>query len=142
MIYDDISNAHLYFGISTKLDEVLVDIQTALSEPSSTLIKNFINFKTGLEAEKSYELHRVYYDVHVVLEGTESFKMTHKDQLIYQTDYDEEHDILFGNSIEHCLDGYIKPGMFVVFFEHEAHKVGYDPVGNTSISKIVYKVRV
>ncbi|MDE8062012.1 YhcH/YjgK/YiaL family protein [Erysipelothrix rhusiopathiae] len=142
MIYDDISNAHLYFGINTKLDEVLVDIQTALSEPSSTLIKNFINFKTGLEAEKSFELHRVYYDVHVVLEGTESFKMTHKDQLIHQTDYDEEHDILFGDSIEHCLEGYIKPGMFVVFFEHEAHKVGYDPVGNTSISKIVYKVRV
>ncbi|WP_342621534.1 YhcH/YjgK/YiaL family protein [Erysipelothrix sp. P66] len=142
MIYDRISNAHLYLGLYPKLDEVLKDIQTTLSEPSSTLIKNFINFKTGLEAEKSFELHRVYYDVHVVLEGTESFKMTHKDQLIHQTDYDEEHDILFGNSIEHCLEGYIKPGMFVVFFEHEAHKVGYDLTGNNPISKIVYKVRV
>ncbi|MDE8135471.1 YhcH/YjgK/YiaL family protein, partial [Erysipelothrix rhusiopathiae] len=42
------------------------------------------------------ELHRDYFDVHVILEGTEYFKMTHKDQLIHQTDYDEAGDILFG----------------------------------------------
>lgn len=142
MIYDRISNAHLYLGLSSELDEVLKDIQTTISEPSSTLIKNFINFETGLEEEKSYELHRDYFDVHVILEGTEYFKMTHKDLLIHQTDYDEAGDILFGDCETHCTKDSLPPKSFVVFFEHEAHKVGYDLVGNNPISKIVYKVRV
>ncbi|NBA01792.1 DUF386 family protein [Erysipelothrix rhusiopathiae] len=142
MIYDHISNAHLYLGINENLDAILMDIQTSLLDPSTTLIKNFIHFETGIEAEKSYELHRIYYDVHVVLEGNEFFKMTHKDNLVHQTNYDEAHDILFGDCEPHQGEGILKPNTFVIFFEHEAHKVGYDLTGNNPISKIVYKVRI
>lgn len=144
MIYDNISNAHLYFGISPELDYVLKDIQQKLYLPATQpeLIKNFITFETGLEAEKFYEKHFRYYDVHVVLSGHEHYKMVPFENLTDLTEYNPEHDILFGTCDTYLTKGVMTPNHFIVFFPHEAHKVGYTPHAHESISKIVYKVKV
>jgi biofilm protein TabA len=96
---------------------------------------------TALAAEKKYEIHEKYIDVHYVLKGHESIWYTDVESLAPLTEYDEQKDIRFykdGPGSESVLGA----EDFIIFFPNEAHKP-LCAVGNPApLRKVVVKIIV
>lgn len=89
----------------------------------------------------TFEAHRKYIDVQIMLEGSEYVAWGDIRDLRVEIPYDEDIDVeRFSGSFEHVIK--ISKSMFYVAFPHDAHK----PVSHTDVpssyTKIVMKLPV
>lgn len=90
-----------------------------------------------------FETHKIYGDVHIVIQGVERIQIVSPEFLIPSTGYDEKNDIQLFTASSRISDIIVGPHEFVYFAPGEPHKpmcsVGMitDP-----ITKLVFKVRV
>ena len=88
---------------------------------------------------KSYESHKKYIDIHIVLTGEEIIEVAPIDALNPSTLYDREKDyILYKNKAGEMY--HLKPGICAIFFPQDAHMPGIAANKPEKISKIVIKV--
>ncbi len=95
-------------------------------------------FHTHLGHNPSWELHKRYIDLQIILEGTETIAWLPIDRLDKLSPYDEEKDIqtsLDPQAGEACA---LEAGMFGIYFPEDAHRPGN---GQGKIRKAVIKVR-
>ncbi|GAA4907924.1 YhcH/YjgK/YiaL family protein [Tessaracoccus lubricantis] len=93
------------------------------------------------EVKTQFEAHRVFADVHVVLQGEEVIKLAALDALTPATEFDEETD--FGlHEGPATVTVTLKPGWFVVAFPSDAHLPGVWSEGPSRVLKAVGKLRV
>jgi biofilm protein TabA len=146
MIYDKLNNLAAYVNGQTNLAKA---IHALLEHPVGTLVKgegffsSYANFNTTSISEARYESHKQNIDIHVVLKGKEYIECTHSDNLENLTQYDEDHDILFGdntNTLQSKI--FLTEGYFLIFFPHDAHLVGKHIDEESNVEKIVIKVAV
>jgi len=146
MIYDKITNLPQYAFRNPRLASCVADIMSKLqgeAEDNGDFAKNTISFETVSKAEKRFEAHRKYIDIHIVLEGREYVEVTHADNLTNVTGYDGERDILFGDAAAPAtFGGYLQQGYFLVCFPEDAHLVGTHETVVSQVTKIVYKIAI
>ena len=90
-----------------------------------------------------FEAHREYVDIQCILEGQELIESTTLNELAVDIPYDSEKDVAFylksdsWKTISHLL-----PGIFIVFFPHDAHMPGVS-VGDSPefVKKVVVKIK-
>lgn len=90
-----------------------------------------------------FEAHREYVDIQCLLEGQELIESTTLNELTVNMPYDSEKDVAFylktdsRKTISHLL-----PGIFIVFFPHDAHMPGVS-VGDSPafVKKVVVKIK-
>lgn len=93
---------------------------------------------------KTYESHRTYIDIHIVLEGEECIEIADTSLLKPLGAYDPQNDFIpYGNDVRgECI--HLLPGMVTVFFPQDAHMPGIAPeaVKRGEILKVVVKQRI
>jgi YhcH/YjgK/YiaL family protein len=111
------------------------------ADDAANFRKNKIKFTTAPKAEKRYEAHRNYIDIHVVLEGREYVEVSHIERLEQATSYDAASDIYFGDvPSDRKFCGYLDSGSFLVCFPEDTHLVGAHLDSASDVVKVVYKI--
>lgn len=89
-------------------------------------------------ADKKFELHRKYLDVHIVLSGEEVIEYEDITLLTPGDEYNAEKDIqrLTGTGCPVV----VKEGMFCLVFDHDGHKTGCFLEKTGKLRKIVLKI--
>ena len=148
MIYDIIASAASYKGMNPHLDTA---IDFMLSQDLNALpfgrtdIDGSNVFLNKMEAEtmpadqKQFEVHQVYMDIQIDLQGSECIETGDVRQFSCP-DFSAEKDIGFGDcpALASCV---LTPGSFTVCMAGEPHKPGITACGDTHLVKCVLKVR-
>ncbi|MDR3570072.1 MAG: YhcH/YjgK/YiaL family protein [Syntrophobacteraceae bacterium] len=149
MIYDTFENFGKYFHTGGPLHRALTF--AAAFDPSGPngryeieaedIFAIVSSYETSLASQNSFEIHRKYADVQIVIEGEEKIEVW-LSGLKTAGDYDEIKD---KESLEAPLDSaalVMRPGYFAVLYPNEAHRPGCDYRGKSQVRKIVVKVRI
>ncbi len=143
MILDYLNRIEQYDGTWPKLVEAVKFAQTVMDKEVGRYDQDDYfalvqEMETKLMSEKEYELHRVYVDVHIVIEGEEVMGYEDISKLTPIDEYNETKDIQFLTGEGQPV--VIRPGMFCVVFPHDGHKPGCCAENPAKLKKIVLKI--
>lgn len=148
MIYTKRDRLGRYKGISRELDTAieflknadLSALQMGRNDVDGDLVYiNRFNYTTMPEAVASWEGHKLYADIHVVLEGEERIGVTDAASL-KAGKYDEAGDFI---PYEGPVDSWVtmRPGDILVVFPEDVHMVKVQLNGASEVKKAVFKVK-
>jgi YhcH/YjgK/YiaL family protein len=150
MIYDTLKNFGRYFHSTGSLFRALSF--AAAFDPtrpdgryeidSDRIFALVSSYETSPAAQNRFEVHRIYADVQVVLEGEEKIEVSPASGIITIGDYDETKDAAILEASGDSAALVMRPGYFAVLYPHEAHRPGSDLHGKSHVRKIVVKVRL
>lgn len=150
MIFDKLSNAQQYKGLHPAIDQVL-DAATAYHPdnfPSERVVldgdrvyMNMASYETHSAEGASFEAHKRYADVMVIVEGVETIYVKPTDRLshVYQ-EYNPQKDILMADFDTDAIPVRVEAGDFVVLFPQDAHAPGCHAGEAAKVKKIVGKI--
>lgn len=148
MIYDTIENARLYQGMNPHLDKAIDFILTqdlnalpfGRTEIDGTnVFCNKMEASTMPADQKQFEMHRIYMDIQIDLQGSEGVE-TGDIRAFSCPDFSAEKDVGFGDcrTVASCV---LTPGSFTICMAGEPHKPGITVSDDTHLIKCVLKVR-
>ena len=159
MIFDTLENLERYRGLDARLDRGLEALRAFRSGDAgfpledgrhelagSGLYASISSYRSQAPKAKSFEAHRRYLDVQVVLEGRETLYWAPLGRLRPDGEYSPGEDIAFYSPQAQGLGlGLpLEPGLFTVLFPQDGHKPGCHPAGGRpqAVRKLVLKVRL
>ncbi|CUO83826.1 YhcH/YjgK/YiaL family protein [Clostridium disporicum] len=101
---------------------------------------NVVSYKTTNKADRFWEAHRKYIDVHLMLDGTEKIALNHIDNL-EQKEYEEEGDFLSLNGEESAVVT-LEKGDFLICYPEDAHMTAIKVDESKDIKKAIFKVKI
>ena len=148
MIYDTIQNARLYKGMNPHLDRAIEFMLTQdlnalpmgrTEIDGSNVFCNKMEAQTMPAEEKLFEVHQVYMDIQIDLQGSECIE-TGEIRGFSCPDFSAEKDVGFGDcrTVASCV---LTPGSFTLCLANEPHKPGITACADTHLVKCVLKVR-
>lgn len=150
MIHDTYDHAGLYESCCENLTRA-VELAGSLSpdapdgriEIDGEAMFGVVNsYTTKSPEDASFEAHRKYIDVQILLAGEERIDVTQQTDLPVLQPYDEDADVMFYASPRACVSVPLKPGEFVVLFPHDTHRPGVTLNAPSDVRKLVVKIRV
>jgi len=149
MILDKLSNADLYRGIHPRIAAAfhwLKNTDLATLPLGKTVIDGEHRFALAQEytpkepALLKYEAHRRYWDVQVVVSGSERMGWAHLSQMTVSEPHDYERDVAFYRGTGQFV--LVPAGYFTIFSPQDVHMPGVaaEPLG--LVRKVVVKVEV
>lgn len=146
MITDHIDRLHLYYGMHPGLDQVIEAMKTLdlnrLPNGRHDIQGDdvFVNLMdTELKPASTWEVHRRYIDLQLILAGEETIAWAPKDEIAGFPPYDSERDIQISTDPQRGNPVTLKPGMFGIYFPEDAHMPG---LGTGRGRKAVFKIKV
>ena len=149
MIFDSLDNFRSYVGLHAGF----ADVQAFLSETDLSTLpegKHPINDNGSYASVNEYntrsiedcfiECHQKFIDVQIIAWGEENIGVAHK-RFCVEQQYDHDNDF---QKLTGRVD-FIRlvPGLFVVFFPHDAHEPGVrNGTEAVPVKKIVFKIPV
>lgn len=150
MIFDTITNRHLYAGLSARIDAALAYLETTdfktLSPgryelDSDNLFALVQEYNSIPREQAKFECHRRYIDIQYVDEGIEQIGFGKTGKMEVSTEYDPAMDISFLKGEGDYVT--LEKGSFGIFFPDDAHQPKVAPSGVPGkVKKVVIKVRV
>jgi len=146
MIIDTIENLTYYEAINNKLGNglnKLTEVEINYDK-RFTFDGGFLFFQTGTTSpmdEGTFEAHKKYIDVQIVLEGSEYVAWTPIDQLTNVTEYNSEKDVVRLNGEPETIMQ-IKKGIGYICLPHDGHKALKYIDEVTEYKKAVIKIEI
>ena len=147
MILAKNAQAAAYRGIHPRLDAVLdrlndeflasVGNVTQQIEGDKLYVTRF-DYETQPAEATFFEAHRRYLDVHVMVQGEEGVEIASPNGL----DLFEHKDDFYAYRGEADFRFVLRPGMFLVVFPDDAHRIKMQVNGPENVSKVVFKLLV
>jgi biofilm protein TabA len=150
MIHDTFDHAGLYDGCCENFHRA-VELARKLSpdtpkgkiEIDDEAMYAMVNiYITKSPEEASFEAHRKYIDVQILLAGRERIDVTQRTDLPVLQSYAEDADAMLYAAPAAFTSVLLEPGQFVVLFPHDAHRPGVSLGAKTEVRKLVVKIRV
>ena len=149
MITDTLENAAIYKKLGRNFEKAFDFLQRS-DLNSFPLGKHVIDgdnvfmivseYTSKLLSDARWEAHRVYADIQLLLAGNEKIGYAPLSGMKVTEDYNPAKDILF---LKGCGDyTTISPGVFAVFFPHDAHQPCVSIGNQQAVKKLVVKVRM
>lgn len=152
MIFDNIHNSELYYGIHPKCKAAFEFIQKAVENnlekgkyeiDGEEIYAVVQQYETKLQENAVFEGHKKYIDVQYVVEGLEMLGLQKISKAVVKNEYDEGKDAaLYERSADasYCV---ATKGDFCIFYPHDLHSPGvaYNNLP-TPVKKIVVKIRI
>ena len=149
MIYDKLSNAKRYLGISSNLDVALRFIaehdlnELPLGKTSILDDQVFINVMmteaSPLE-EKEFKIHKKYMDIQLDIFGTERIDIGDSGNIdIFESNTEDDLYFVKSNTRTECILG---PGNFLICMAGEPHKPAIATGADVSLKKCVVKIHI
>ena len=147
MILANNAHAAVYRGIHPRLDRVLdclndeflnsVGSKTLYLEDDRLYVTRF-DYDTQPPEQTFFEAHKRYLDVHVMVRGEEGVEIASPDGLEL---FDQKDDFYaYRGEAQHRL--VLRPGMFLVVFPDDAHRIKMQIDVPQPVSKVVFKLLV
>ena len=147
MIVDSLKNWKSYQGIHDDFDKVFAIFEqiatgtikgkTVIEEGNVWVNAPAVVVET--DAEKLYEAHRDFIDIHYIASGKEQFGVINIEDLSVVKEYDQAGDYSLLSGDVECVT--LKKGDFCVVFPQDAHIPAYHKVGNEELVRVVAKIR-
>ena len=134
-------NLHKHFGaILAFLEKNSLNTQEEGRYPllGEDVFVSISRYKT--QADKSFEAHKQYIDIQMVLEGSEYIEWSPLSKTQTKTTYDRDKDIIFLSGAGQKLEA--TPNLFFIFFPEDAHKPGLPIHTPEHVKKAVFKIKV
>lgn len=145
MIADTLENLPLYRGLHPNLDLVIdaLDSLDLNSLPDGRHAIHgddaFLNLsQTRLSQSGTWEAHRNYIDLQLVLQHEETIAWAPLDSISGFSGYDEKKDLMQSDDPQEGSRLLLRAGMFALFFPEDAHQPG---LGEGQGRKAVFKIR-
>ncbi|MDR0966917.1 MAG: YhcH/YjgK/YiaL family protein [Myxococcales bacterium] len=148
MIYDHLDHLSLYSGLSPRLDTAIQWLLQSNLEAlplgrtdiggDDVFVNVFLSDSRAPE-DAEFEIHSLYDDLQLVLDGQERFEVACGDFLPTQA-YDADRDAAFGAAPIQC-GGVLDEQHFAIFFVGEAHRPALLSESFTKVKKAVIKIR-
>ena len=152
MIFDNIDNCHLYYGIHNRFQDAFDFIKKAVSEnyecgryeiDGKNLFAFIQEYTTKPENEGMYEGHKNYIDIQFIVSGIEEIYDVDINKTEIKVEYDGEKDIAFYQDSPKATKAVLEAGEYGIFLPKDLHKPGISFNGEkSSVKKIVVKVKV
>lgn len=148
MIYDTLTNSHLYYGISARLQKTL---DFLVNSDFSTIPDGryeidgndvFANISHGMTVQNTpnAEAHNTYLDIQYLIEGHELIGVAQRETLT-EVEAHPERDIWFYTGKYEYLS--LGDNRFIILWPHDAHAPNHAVDGiPVATRKCVVKVRV
>ena len=148
MIYDTLTNSHLYYGISARLQKAL---DFLVNSDFSTIPDGryeidgndvFANISHGMTVQNTpnAEAHNTYLDIQYLIEGHELIGVAQRETLT-EVEAHPERDIWFYTGKYEYLS--LGDNRFIILWPHDAHAPNHAVDGiPVATRKCVVKVRV
>ena len=147
MILANNAHAAVYRGIHPRLDRVLdclndaflasVGAETQQLEGDRLYVTRF-DYQTQPPEQTFFEAHKRYLDVHVMVSGEEGVEIASPEGLQL---FDQKGDFFaYRGEAQHRF--VLRPGMFLVVFPDDAHRIKMQVNGPQAVSKVVFKLLV
>lgn len=152
MIFDNIKNCKMYFGINPNFEKAFSFINRVFEEnlevgryeiEGDEVYAMVQTYETKPDVECRFEGHEKYIDIQVVVEGCEMIGVADISKAVPETDYNEEKDIAFYRNCQTASYCIAEAGDFLVLYPHDIHRPGMacDNIPE-NVKKVVVKVRV
>ncbi len=147
MIFDELKNCALYYGVNKHFEKAFDFIKSYASNPLEAGTYE-IDGKdvfamvqdNPLKDDARFETHKLYIDIQFVISGSEKMQYAPVDSLTLTEDKTPDKDVLFYDNTNLATDLKVYAQSFAVFFPNDGHKPGLKLDGETN-KKIVVKVR-
>ncbi|MDD3172333.1 MAG: YhcH/YjgK/YiaL family protein [Herbinix sp.] len=144
MIVDKFSNLGFYKSVIKNLDNAIEAVKKLekMEVGKYEFEGGFFMVQQGVTNpmnEGTFEVHRKYVDIHIIVDGSEDVAWGYLSDLKEETAYDEEKDAAFysGNT-DHNI--HVTSGMCYVAFPHDGHMPVRHVSQSQSYTKIVIKL--
>ena len=148
MIFDKLSNAHLYYGISKRIEKALKWLGQAdigalpLGKnviDGDNIYANVSNADTKPLEQSQTETHYKYIDIQYVYKGEEYIGFLPSEFLGKVTKNDVDHDACFYEATPDLIT--TSAGYFMLVFPHDAHAPRVAKGSPMKTHKVVVKVK-
>jgi len=147
MIADQLAKANMYARLGDRFAVALKYLQTndwaklevgKYEIEGSDVFAIVSEYQSKKLEDAKWEAHNKYADIQFIISGEEKMGYAPLSTMTEKDSYNPEKDIVF-------LDGsgdYItaKPGMFIIFFPHDAHRPSVAVGASLAVKKVVIKV--
>lgn len=152
MVFDNLKNCELYYGMHPRFKEAFDFIKKALSEnlavgkyeiDGKELWASVQEYTSKLENEAKVEAHKNYIDIQFIVSGTEVIEGFDLQKATPKSEYNDVKDVMFYEDNSNSTKGILSENEYGIFFPNDVHKPGMCLNGNqTTVKKIVVKVKV
>lgn len=144
MIIDELKNIKKYniipVAVINFLFSLTSDTPAGHYEISENAYANIDEYETRAESLCTFEAHKKYIDIQMVLSGKENLKYVNTDFLSIKEEYNEKQDVMFFNTADSDTV-VLTPFKFAFVMPHEAHKPQVAFNSNPSkVKKVVVKI--
>ncbi|MBR5472526.1 MAG: YhcH/YjgK/YiaL family protein [Clostridia bacterium] len=152
MVFDNIKNCELYYGMHPRFREGFDFIKKAIAEnlpdgkyeiDGKELWASVQEYTSKLESEAKAEAHKNYIDIQYIVSGVEVIEGFDIDKATEKSEYNDVKDVMFYENYALSTKGILSADEYGIFFPRDVHKPGMCLCGNqATVKKIVVKVKV
>lgn len=152
MIFDNVKNCGIYYGINPKFEKAFSFIKKAMTEKmevgkyeidGTDIFALVQNYDSKPIEECSFEGHENYIDIQCVTEGCETMGVMEISKAVIRDAYNGERDVAFYEDSDTASYCTVHQGEFCIFYPQDIHRPGVAFCNEPSnVDKIVVKVRV
>lgn len=152
MVFDNLKNCELYFGMHPRFKEAFDFIKKAITEnlavgkyeiDGKELWASVQEYTSKLESEAKAEAHKNYIDIQFIVSGIEVIEGFDIDKATPKSEYNAIKDVMFYEDETNASKGILNANEYGIFFPHDVHKPGMCLNGEQdTVKKIVVKVKI
>lgn len=152
MVFDNLKNCELYYGMHPRFKEAFDFIKKAIAEnldagkyeiDGKELWASVQEYTSKLYEDAKAEAHKNYIDIQFIVSGTEVIEGFDISKASPKSEYNDVKDVMFYEDNANAGKGVLTDNEYGIFFPHDVHKPGICLNGNQStVKKIVVKVKV
>ena len=152
MIFDNIKNCEMYYGVNEKFKKAFEFIKKAVEEnfevgvyeiDGKEIYASVQNYDSKLMETCLFEGHEKYIDIQYIVSGAEYVEVTDIAKAQPITEYNEEKDVQFYQAKETVWKGVWTANDYGIFFPHDIHRPGMRVDGiSAPAKKILVKIKL
>lgn len=152
MVFDNLKNCELYYGMHPRFKEAFDFIRRAIAEnlpvgkyeiDGKELWASIQEYTSKLYDDAKAEAHKNYIDIQFIVSGIEVIEGFDISKATPKSDYNDVKDVMFYEDNKNAGKGILTDNEYGIFFPHDVHKPGICLDGNQdTVKKIVVKVKV
>lgn len=140
IIQSDINNPMIKKVVKFINENPLDNIEKGIHTVSNDFFYNIIEMDTTTEENREWESHKDFYDVHIILKGSERIQFNYLANMKL-SDYDAENDWQKMTGIPK-FDFTLEEGEVLLLDPNDAHKTGLIINESLPLKKVVFKLRI
>ena len=152
MVFDNLKNCELYYGLHPRFQEAFDFIKRAIAEnleagkyeiDGKELWASVQEYTSKLRDDAKAEAHKNYIDIQYIVSGTEVIEGFDITRATPKSEYNDVKDVMFYENYQNATKGILCADEYGIFFPTDVHKPGVCLDGVQSpVKKIVVKVKV